>query len=85
VEAHFYLRHKNSKNAIYNVGGVCIYVRSEAGCFNVKFADSVQGWRKKWLYVKDESSNSQEYGLAPFDSSEYIQRRKSWDAEATTK
>ncbi|KAK1616616.1 hypothetical protein QYE76_022133 [Lolium multiflorum] len=37
----------------------------------------------KWLYVKDESSDAQEYGLAPFDTSEYIQRRKSWDAEAT--
>ena len=49
----------------------------------MKFADSVQGWRKKWLYVKDESSDAQEYGLAPFDSSEDIQRRKSWDAEAT--
>ena len=49
----------------------------------MKFADSVQGWRKKWLYVKDESSATQEYGLAPFDSSEDIQRRKSWDAEAT--
>jgi hypothetical protein len=51
----------------------------------LKFADSVQGWRKKWLYVKDETSDAQEYGLAPFDSSEDIHRRKSWDAEATSK
>jgi hypothetical protein len=50
----------------------------------LKFADSVQGWRKKWLYVKDESSDAQEYVLAPFDSLEDIQRCKSWDAEATT-
>ncbi|KAM0832703.1 hypothetical protein ACQ4PT_064736 [Festuca glaucescens] len=40
-------------------------------------------WRKKWLYVKDKSSAAQDYGLAPFDASEDIQRRKSWDAEAT--
>ncbi|KAK1648892.1 hypothetical protein QYE76_066697 [Lolium multiflorum] len=79
-----YLRRNHSKNAIYNVGGVCICVRPEAGYFNLKFADSVQGWRKKWLYVKDESSDTQEYGLAPFDLSEDILRRKSWDAEATT-
>ncbi|KAM0893482.1 hypothetical protein ACQ4PT_025098 [Festuca glaucescens] len=79
----FYLRRNNSKNTIYNVGGVCICVRPEVGYFDVKFADSVQGWRKKWLYVKDESSTAQEYGLAPFDASEDIQRRKSWDAEAT--
>jgi hypothetical protein len=79
----FYLCRNNSKNAIYNVGGICIYVRPEAAYFDLKFADSVQGWRKKWLYVKEKSSDAQEYGLAPFDSSEDIQRRKSWDAEAT--
>ncbi|KAM0868448.1 hypothetical protein ACQ4PT_041307 [Festuca glaucescens] len=79
----FYLHRNNSKNTIYNVGGVCICVRPEVGYFDVKFADSVQGWRKKWLYVKDESLTAQEYGLAPFDASEDIQRRKSWDAEAT--
>ncbi|KAM0908070.1 hypothetical protein ACQ4PT_015702 [Festuca glaucescens] len=79
----FYLRRNNSRKTIYNVGGVCICVRPEVGYFDVKFADSVQGWRKKWLYVKDESSTAQEYGLAPFDASEDIQRRKSWDAEAT--
>ena len=50
----FYLRRNNSKNAIYNVGGVYICVRPEASYFDLKFADSVQGWRKKWLYVKDE-------------------------------
>ena len=64
----FYLRRNNSKNTIYNVGGVVICVRPEVGYFDLKFADSVQGWRKKWLYVKDESSATQEYGLAPFDS-----------------
>ncbi|KAK1631596.1 hypothetical protein QYE76_005911 [Lolium multiflorum] len=79
----FYLRRNNSKNAIYNVGGVCICVRPEVGYFDVKFADSVQGWHRKWLYVGDESSDAQEYGLAPFDASEDIQRRKCWDADAT--
>ncbi|KAM0839812.1 hypothetical protein ACQ4PT_060052 [Festuca glaucescens] len=79
----FYLRRNNSRNAIYNEGGVCICVRPEAGYFDMKFADSVQGWRKKWLYVKDEPTGSQQYGLAPFDMSQEILRRKSWDAEAT--
>ncbi|KAM0842782.1 hypothetical protein ACQ4PT_058140 [Festuca glaucescens] len=79
----FYLRRNNSRNAIYNVGGVCICVWPEAGYFDLKFADSVQGWRKKWLYVKDESTGTQQYGLAPFDMSQEILRRKSWDAEAT--
>jgi hypothetical protein len=33
--------------------------------------------------MKDESTSTQEYGLAPFDFSQDILRRKSWDAEAT--
>jgi hypothetical protein len=58
-------------------------VHPEAGYFDLKFADSVQGWRKKWIYIKDESTNAQLYGLAPFDMSQEILRRKSWDIEAT--
>ncbi|KAM0916555.1 hypothetical protein ACQ4PT_010105 [Festuca glaucescens] len=38
---------------------------------------------KNVAYNVDESSDAQEYGLAPFDAAEEIQRRKSWDAEAT--
>jgi hypothetical protein len=79
----FYLRRNNSRNVTYNMGGVCICVRPEAGYFDVKFADSVQGWRTKWLYIKDESTADQEYGLASFVTSEDIQRRQSWDAEAS--
>jgi hypothetical protein len=59
------------------VGGIVIYVRPDVDYFDVKFANSVQGWRMKWLYIKDESSDTQEYGIEPFDSSEEIQRRKS--------
>ncbi|KAK1613154.1 hypothetical protein QYE76_036827 [Lolium multiflorum] len=64
-------------------GGVCICVRPDVGYFDLKFADSVQGWRKKWLYIKDESNGAQLYGLSPVDPSQEILRRKSWDAEAT--
>ncbi|KAK1692138.1 hypothetical protein QYE76_008835 [Lolium multiflorum] len=79
----FYLRRNNSRNVIYNVGGVCICVRPDVDYFDMKFPNSVQGWRKKWLYIQDESSISQEYGLAPFDPTKEIQRRISWDTEAT--
>ncbi|KAK1610090.1 hypothetical protein QYE76_033763 [Lolium multiflorum] len=79
----FYLRRNISKNIIYNVGGVCICVRPDVDYFDVNFADFVQGLHRKWLYIKDESSEAQEYGLAPFDATKEIHRRKSWDAEAT--
>ena len=58
-------------------------MRPEAKYFNLKFPDSVQGWRKKWLYVRDQKVGTQEYGLAPFDLTKEIVKRKSWDAEAT--
>ncbi|KAK1607542.1 hypothetical protein QYE76_031215 [Lolium multiflorum] len=54
----FYLRRNNSRNIVYNVGGVCICVRPDVDYFDVKFPDSIQGWRKRWLYVQDQYKNS---------------------------
>ncbi|KAK1648672.1 hypothetical protein QYE76_066477 [Lolium multiflorum] len=79
----FCLRRNGSHGVAYNIGGVVIYVRSDVDYFDVKFPDSVQGWRKKWLYVHEESSDSVEYNIAPFDGKTKILRRRSWDAEAT--
>ncbi|KAK1613207.1 hypothetical protein QYE76_036880 [Lolium multiflorum] len=79
----FYLRRNGSHNFTYNIGGVVICVRPDVEYFDVKFPDSVQGWRKRWLYVREESANSVEYNIAPFDGNAKILRRRSWDAEAT--
>ncbi|KAK1628775.1 hypothetical protein QYE76_003090 [Lolium multiflorum] len=79
----FSLRRNGSHNVAYNIGGVVICVRSDVEYFDVKFPDSVQGWRKRWLYVREESSGSMEYNIAPFDGGAKILRRRSWDAEAT--
>ena len=79
----FCLRRNGSHNITYNIGGVVICVRPDVEYFDVKFPDSVQGWRKRWLYVHEESSNSVEYNIAPFDGNAKILRRRSWDAEAT--
>jgi hypothetical protein len=44
-------------------------------------AESVQGWRQKWFYIKDQkSSESDEYGLAPFDASKSLTKLTTWDA-----
>ncbi|KAK1628475.1 hypothetical protein QYE76_002790 [Lolium multiflorum] len=74
---------RGSHNVAYNIGGVVICVRPDVEYFDVKFSDSVQGWRKRWLYVHEESSDSVEYNIAPFDGGAKILRRRSWDAEAT--
>jgi hypothetical protein len=84
METHLLPPPKQRENVIYNICGVCIYVRPEANYFDLKFVDSIQGWRKKWLYVKDESTGTQHYGLAPFDMSQEILRHKSWDDETTS-
>ncbi|KAK1651810.1 hypothetical protein QYE76_069615 [Lolium multiflorum] len=79
----FCIRRNGSHNVAYNIGGVVICVCSDVEYFDVKFPDSVQGWRKKWLYIHEESSNPVEENIAPFDGEAKILRRRSWDAEAT--
>ncbi|KAK1665415.1 hypothetical protein QYE76_053574 [Lolium multiflorum] len=75
----FLVRRNSSYNIAYNVGGVVICVRPDVEYFDVKFPDSVQGWCKRWLYIREKHINSQDYNIAPFE----ILRRRSWDAEAT--
>ncbi|KAK1691857.1 hypothetical protein QYE76_008554 [Lolium multiflorum] len=79
----FYIRRNNSHNTNYNVGGVVICVRPDVDYFDVKFPDSVQGWRKRWLYIREEYLDSQQYNIEPFNGDAKILRRQSWDAEAT--
>ncbi|KAK1668448.1 hypothetical protein QYE76_056607 [Lolium multiflorum] len=79
----FLVRRNSSHNTAYNVGGVVICVRPDVEYFDVKFPDSVQGWRKRWLYSHEEHNDAQEYNVAPFDGGEKIFRRRSWDAEAS--
>jgi hypothetical protein len=44
-------------------------------------AASVQGWRKKWFYIKDRKVSSfDQYGIAPFDASEDLKKLTSWDS-----
>ncbi|KAK1648049.1 hypothetical protein QYE76_065854 [Lolium multiflorum] len=79
----FYLRRNSSRNIAYNVGGVVICIRPDVDYFDVKFPDSIQGWHRRWLYIREEHVGSQEYNIAPFDGGTKILRRQSWDAEAT--
>ncbi|KAK1663646.1 hypothetical protein QYE76_051805 [Lolium multiflorum] len=51
----FFCRRNGSPNVAYNIGGVVISVRSTINYFDVKLPDSVQGWRKKWLYIREEN------------------------------
>ncbi|KAK1680048.1 hypothetical protein QYE76_040896 [Lolium multiflorum] len=79
----FFCRRNGSANVAYNIGGVVISVRSSVNYFDVKLPDSVQGWRKKWLYIREENHGCAEDNIPPFDGAEKILRRRSWDAEAS--
>jgi hypothetical protein len=47
-------------------------------------AASVQGWRKKWFYIKNwKVSSSDQYGIAPFDASKEVKKLASWDSPPT--
>ncbi|KAK1686830.1 hypothetical protein QYE76_047678 [Lolium multiflorum] len=79
----FFCHRNGSPNVAYNIGGVVISVRPTVDYFDVKLPDSVQGWRKKWLYIREENHGCAEDNIPPFDGAEKIFRRRSWDAEAT--
>jgi hypothetical protein len=45
---------------------------------------SVQGWRKKWFYLKDQKvSPSDQYGIAHFDAAKNLKKLASWDSPPT--
>jgi hypothetical protein len=45
---------------------------------------SVQGWRKKWFYIKDQKAASSDYfGIAPFDAKKILMKLTSWDSPPT--
>jgi hypothetical protein len=47
-------------------------------------AASVQVWRKKWFYIKDQkNSSSDHYGIAPFDANKDLKKLSSWDSPPT--
>jgi hypothetical protein len=50
----FRLRPSGSKDEIPELGGAIVSVRSESQYLAFKMAESVQGWRQKWFYIKNQ-------------------------------
>jgi hypothetical protein len=66
------------------LGGAVISIRAESYYLEFSMATSVQGWRKKWFYIKDRKvSSSDQYGIAPFDASKEVKKLTSWDSPPT--
>jgi hypothetical protein len=80
-KSYFPLRPSVSLAKNPKLGGVVVFVRSESHYLEFNMAQSVQGWRNKWFYIKDQkSADSDQYGLAPFDSSKGLTKLTIWDA-----
>jgi hypothetical protein len=66
------------------LGGAVISICVESQYLEFSMATSVQGWRKKWFYIKDRKvSSSDQYGIAPFDASKEVKKLTSWDSPPT--
>src|SRR3954463_14443972 len=58
---------------------ICVIsLQSTALFFSFSMSDSIQNWRRKWFYIRDSTVDGQNFGLAPFDSTQTIQPKRSW-------
>jgi hypothetical protein len=63
------------------LGGAVVSTRTEVHYLEFTMAASVQGWKKKWFYIKDQkNSSSDQYGIAPFDANQELKKLSSWDS-----
>jgi hypothetical protein len=59
-------------------------IRAEVHYLDFNMAASVQGWRKKWFYIKDQkASSSDHYSISPFDATKELKKLISWDSPPT--
>jgi hypothetical protein len=66
------------------LGGAVVSVHAEVHYLDFAMAASVQGWKKKWFYIKDQkNSASDQYGIAPFDANKELKKLSSWDSPPT--
>jgi hypothetical protein len=62
------------------LGRAIVSVCVESHYLEFSMAALVQGWRKKWFYIKDQKiSPSDQYGIAPFDAAKDLEKLASWD------
>jgi hypothetical protein len=68
-----------SKNP--ELGGAVVSVHAEVHYLEFSMAALVQGWKKKWFYIKDQkTSSSGKFGIAPFDANKNLTKLTSWDS-----
>jgi hypothetical protein len=58
---------------VYPVGGFGIQVRGDTTYFQMKKSDSVQGWRKRWFYIRCDQE-----GLPAFAADRELRKTNAW-------
>jgi hypothetical protein len=80
----FWLRPSVALSKKRELGGAVISIHAKSQYLEFSMAASVQGWRKKWFYIKDQKvSSSDQYSIAPFDASKEVKKLTSWDSPPT--
>jgi hypothetical protein len=80
----FHLRPSVSVWKNPELGGAIVFVRAEMHYLEFSMDASVQSWRKKWFYIKDQkAASSDQFGIAPFDTDKSLQKLASWDSAPT--
>jgi hypothetical protein len=80
----FRLRPSVSLDKNPKLGGAVVSVHAESHYLEFNMAVLVQGWRKKWFYIKDQkTASSDQFGLAPFDANKSLTKLTSWDSPPT--
>jgi hypothetical protein len=66
------------------LGGAVDSVRTEVHYLEFNMAALLQGWRKKWFYIKDQkNSSSDQYDIAPFDANRDLKKLSLSDSPPT--
>jgi hypothetical protein len=66
------------------LGGAIVSMHAESHYLEFNMAISVQGWRKKWIYIKDQKATSSDnFAIAPFNAKKSLKKLTSWDSPPT--
>ena len=60
------------------VGGVSFAIRKEVKYFSFPLNESIQGWKHKWFYLREENASQFRSTLPTFEGVKEIKPKKSW-------
>jgi hypothetical protein len=80
----FHLRPSVALSKKPELGRAVVSVHAKVHYLEFTMATSVQGWKKKWFYIKDQKNfSSDQYGIALFDANKDLKKLSSWDSPPT--